>query len=355
VAALTPAELAPLLAVRRTDRAYRLAIDPAGLARVLRRRLATIGRPAQDARWSTDGSVATVVPSRPGLGLDPGRTALAVVDAGLSPERRAQVQLGPTAPDLTTAEAERLGIREKVAMATTDMGSSSPNRIHNVHLMADMIDGHVIAPGATFSFNDTVGERTVARGFREGQAIADGLLIPSIGGGVCQVATTLFNGAFFGGYPISQRVNHSFHIAHYGVGMDAAVSWGGPDLVFTNDTAHGILIRMSYTDTTLTTGFYSTSRGLTVEQRATEPSAIRAPGTRYLLDPTLTGAATVRQTRGQQGFDVTVHRVVRQGDAVLREDSFRSAYDPEDVVVHVGPEFEPPKGARVEPPPRRDV
>ena len=165
---------------------------------------------------------------------------------------------------------------------------------------------------------------------------------------MCQVSTTLFGGAFYGGYPVSQRVNHSFYISHYGVGMDAAVSWGGPDLVFTNDTPHAILIRMSYTDTTLTTGFYSTSRGLTVERRAGEPTAVREPRTRYVLDATLTGAATVQETRGERGFDATVERVVRQGDEVLREDAFRSSYDPEDVVVRVGPDFRPPKGARVE-------
>jgi vancomycin resistance protein YoaR len=348
---LTPAELAPLLTVRRTRTGHRVAIDPAGLRRTVRRDVARVGRPAEDARWSTDGRRATVGASRPGLGLDARRTALAVVEAGLTAERRARVRLAPTTPGLTTAEAHRLGVREKVASATTDMGASSPNRVHNVHLMADMLDGHVIAPGATFSFNAAVGERTVERGFREGQAIADGLLIPSIGGGVCQVATTVFGGAFHGGYPVSQRVNHSFHIAHYGVGMDAAVAWGGPDLVFTNDSAHAVLIRMSYTDSTLTTGFYSTPRGLTVESSTSEPTAVRQPRTRYLLDPDLAGTAAERRTRGEQGFDVTVERVVRRDGEVVRRDTFRSSYDPEDVVVHVGPEFAPPHGARVERPP----
>ena len=82
------------------------------------------------------------------------------------------------------------------------MGTSSSNRIHNVQLMAEYIDGTIVAPGQEFSFNDRVGPRTVERGFREGQMIIGSLLLPAIGGGVCQTATTLFNNAFDLGLPI---------------------------------------------------------------------------------------------------------------------------------------------------------
>ena len=85
------------------------------------------------------------------------------------------------------------------------MGTSSSNRIHNVHLMADFIDGTVIQPGQEFSFNDVVGPRTAERGFLEGQMIVGSLVLPSIGGGVCQTATTLFNDAFELGLPILER------------------------------------------------------------------------------------------------------------------------------------------------------
>ena len=101
--------------------------------------------------------------------------------------------------------------------------------------MADYVDGTIIEPGDSFSFNDRVGPRTAERGFLEGQMIVGSLLLPSIGGGVCQTATTLFNNAFELGLPIQRRYNHSFYISHYPMGRDATVSWGGPDLVFRND------------------------------------------------------------------------------------------------------------------------
>ena len=114
--------------------------------------------------------------------------------------------------------------------------------------MAEYIDGTIIAPGHEFSFNDRVGPRTVERGFREGQMIIGSLLLPSIGGGVCQTATTLFNNAFELGLPIVERHNHSFYISHYPMGRDATVSWGGPDFAFKNDLKTGILIKTTYTE-----------------------------------------------------------------------------------------------------------
>ena len=101
--------------------------------------------------------------------------------------------------------------------------------------MARFLDGQVIKPGQTFSFNKRVGPRTPERGFKEGQAIVGGLLLPSIGGGVCQVATTVFDAAFYAALPIKSRVNHAWYISHYAMGMDATVADGGPDLVFKND------------------------------------------------------------------------------------------------------------------------
>src|SRR6185436_17393894 len=136
-------------------------------------------------------------------------------------DRTAPLALAAIEADLTTADARGLGITERISSFTTEMGPSSSNRIHNVHLMADYIDGTIVKPGETFSFNESVGPRTPERGFLEGQMIVGSLLLPSIGGGVCQTATTLFNNAWELGLPIVERHNHSFFISHYPTGRDA--------------------------------------------------------------------------------------------------------------------------------------
>ncbi len=190
-----------------------------------------------------------VVPSKPGTTLDIQQGAAGGPRRGLGPGRRlAAVGLTALAADLTTKEAKALGIREEVSSFTTDMGASSANRIWNVHLLGDYLDGTIVEAGETFSYNKEIGPRTVERGFREGQMIWGGVLIPSIGGGVCQTATTIFNAAFEAGLPILSRSNHAFYISHYPMGRDATVSWGGPEFEFRNDLKNAILIKVSYTD-----------------------------------------------------------------------------------------------------------
>ena len=164
------------------------------------------------------------------------------------------------------------------------MGPSSSNRIHNVHLMADFIDGTIIRPGEVFSFNHVVGPRTAKRGFLEGSEIIGSLVLPSIGGGVCQTATTLFNDAFEAGLPILERTNHNLYLSHYPLGRDATVAWGGPDLKFKNDLKHGILVKASYTDATLTFTFYGTSEGRRVVAHTGPQVNWTRPGLNYAVD-----------------------------------------------------------------------
>ena len=162
--------------------------------------------------------------------------------------------------------------------------------------------------------------------------IIGSLLVPSIGGGVCQTATTLFNNAFELGLPITERHNHSFYIAHYPLGRDATVSWGGPDFGFVNDLDHAILIKTAYTDSTLTFSFYGTDQGRRVQASTGPKVNWRTPETSYALDP-FAPRGSVRTVAGsnQAGFDVTVTRSVREGRRLVRRDTFTSVY------VAVGP------------------
>jgi vancomycin resistance protein YoaR len=123
-------------------------------------------------------------------------------------ERTARLIVAKTAPERTTREARAMGIKGLVAGYTTTYGGD-PNRLHNVRLVAQLVDGALIAPGAEFSFNKTTGERTPERGFLEAPVIINGELQNGIGGGVCQVSTTVFNAAFDAGLSITSRTNHA--------------------------------------------------------------------------------------------------------------------------------------------------
>ena len=222
----------------------------------------------------------------PGIGLDVEGAVAAVTAAAYSSDRRiAEVSVGEIPATVTAEQLNALGITRKISTFTTDMGVSSSNRIHNVQLMADYIDGTIIEPGETFSFNAASARARRERGFREGQMIVGSLLLPAIGGGVCQTATTLFNNAFELGLPIVDRYNHSFYISHYPMGRDATVSWGGPDFVFKNDLKTRDPDQDELHDSTLTFTFYGTDRQRRVVPRRGPRTNWRSPRTTYALDP----------------------------------------------------------------------
>jgi vancomycin resistance protein YoaR len=332
-------------ALRISARAHRFAVgfDPERLAQVVRPRLGRWLVRAHNAQFAVSGDRVRVVPSRPGRDVDPLQLAVAVTSAAHE-GHVARIALGRRDPDMTTAEARALGIRQKLVSFTTQMGVSSSNRIHNVHLMADFIDGTVIEPGGVFSFNDVVGERTAARGFLEGQEIIGSLVLPSIGGGVCQTATTLFNDAFELGLPILARTNHNLYLSHYPLGRDATVAWGGPDLKFRNDLKHGLLIKTTYTDSTLTFAFYGTLEHRRVVSSTGPQVNWTQPGMSYAVDPSAPrGSVRVVPGTGELGFDVTVYRRVYDANGkLIRSNTFKSHYIPDSSTTVYGPGRTPP-------------
>jgi len=336
-------QIARSLTVRPTAHAFAVRLNAKRVATLLRPRLARFITQARNARFVVSGSRIHITQSAPGTDVVPSQ-AVAAVAAAVQGDRVATIELGPRQPDLTTVEAGKLGITRKLVSFTTEMGESSSNRIHNVHLMADFIDGTVIEPGRVFSFNDVVGPRTAERGFLEGQEIIGSLVLPSIGGGVCQTATTLFNDAFELGLPILARTNHNLYLSHYPLGRDATVSWGGPDFQFRNDMKHGLLIKTSYTDQTLTFTFYGTSEGRRVVSETGPQVDWTHPGMNYAIDPNAAaGSVRVVSGTGELGFDVTVWRRVYAKDGkLLRSDSFRSHYIPDSPTTVYGPGGHPP-------------
>jgi vancomycin resistance protein YoaR len=341
--ALTPVQLARSLRVRSSAHRFRITFDPDRLATLVRPRLGAWITRARNARFVVAGDRVSVVPSQPGRDVDPLQLAAAVTSAAHG-DHVARVELGDRDAALSTAKAKALGITQKLVSYTTQMGESSSNRIHNVHLMADFIDGTVIKPGDDFSFNDVVGPRTAERGFLEGQEIIGSLVLPSIGGGVCQTATTLFNDALELGLPILARTNHNLYLAHYPLGRDATVAWGGPDFRFRNDTKHGLLIKASYTDATLTFTVYGTPEHRRVELHTGPQTNWTSPGMNYAVDPRAPrGSVKVVAGTGEKGFDIEVTRKVWDANGKLLQDNvFKSHYIPDSSTTVYGPGKTPP-------------
>jgi vancomycin resistance protein YoaR len=345
VGELGPRTIARLLRFQPQGDAFVVSLAPGGMQRELGPLVERFTKNPVDASFRVVGKRVRVVKGRDGTTLDVGGAQAAVLGAATqSGVREADVGLTALEPKLSTEDARALGIKRRVSTFTTDMGVSSSNRIWNVHLMADYIDGTIIKPGKTFSFNKVVGPRTPERGFREGQMILGSLLVPAIGGGVCQTATTLFNNAFELGLPVKERHNHSWYISHYPIGRDATVSWGGPDLKFKNDLDHAILIKTSYTDSTLTFSFFGTKQGRKVVSSTGPQTNFRSPKPSYAYDPSAPkGSKRTVAGSHAQGFDITVFRKVYEHGNLVRKDSFTSHYVAVGDTVIYGPGTDPPR------------
>jgi vancomycin resistance protein YoaR len=343
VGKLGPGRMAALLRVERTAGSYRLAVDPRTLRRQVGPLVDGYTREARDASFRVKGKRVRVVPDKPGKGLAVEQTGASVLAAALAPsDRTAAVSFERVQARFTTREAKALGIRHRVSTYTTLMGESSANRIWNVQLLGRYLDGTILKPGEVFSYNKVMGPRTEERGFREGQMIFGGVLIPSIGGGVCQTATTIFNAAFEAGMPILKRTNHSFYISHYPTGRDATVSWGGSDFVFKNDLDHAILIKAHGDADTFTVTFYGTKQGRRVVSSTSTPTNYTQPRLQYAVDPSAPPGSVRTAEGGGPGFHVNVHRKVYERGRLIREDDFPTTYTPQNPTRIYGPGTTPP-------------
>ena len=302
------------------------------------------------------GNVVRVVPAQVGRSLDVQETTRALLTAMLSTtDRKAELEVVSSAPERTTREAQAMGIRGLVGGYETFYGGVA-NRIHNVQLVAHLIDNHLIAPGAEFSFNATTGERSSDKGFLEAPVIINGELKTGLGGGVCQVSTTVFNAAYEAGLSITDRTNHALYISHYPLGRDATVNYPDTDLRFVNDTKHWLLLRTFVGSSSLTVALYGAPQHRRVESDVS-PLVVKAdPPVKRVPNPNLVVGQTVLQESGQPSRSTSVRRrVYTAGGKLLYDHTWYSSYVAEPRVIAVGtkPKPAPPvkKKKKAPPPP----
>jgi vancomycin resistance protein YoaR len=298
-----------------------------------------LGRPPRNASFSVtgDGKVV-VVPAEHGVGIDVPRTAAALVNAAKRVDNRvAQLAVAHLQPARTTADARAMGISGLVGSYETFYGGIA-NRIHNVQLVAHLIDGKLVAPGAAFSFNQATGARTAEKGFLEAPVIINGELQTGLGGGVCQVSTTTFNAAYEAGLPITSRTNHALYISHYPLGRDATVDYPNVDLKFVNDTPHWLLLRTFVGSSSLVVALYGAPQHRRVE---TETAPLRvvaeAPVIRQ-FDPSVAPGTTVVASSGVPAQATSVRRrVFAPNGKLLSDTTWSSSYRSEPEVLLFGP------------------
>ena len=307
------------------------------------RLIKSYAQPPRDAHFEPVAGGIRLRPGQYGHSVNVPATARAILRAALSPTHRsARLVVGKSRPKLTTAEAKKMGIKQAVGTYTTIYGGIA-NRIHNVQLVAHLIDKHFIPPGDEFSFNKTTGVRDAAKGFLEAPVIINGELQTGLGGGVCQVSTTVFNAAYEAGVKITARTNHALYISHYPTGRDATVNYPDTDLRFVNDTDHWLLLRTFVGSSSLTVTLYGTSPHRRVVSE-TAPLTLAGPvPVKTTSDSSLLVGHTLVDDAGSPALATSVERrVYSRNGKLLYDDHWSSHYRGEYRLVRVGTK-KPPK------------
>lgn len=347
--------------VQNGDKAeIQVLMNPAALRQILEGIRTQVNRQASDARFHFDeatGQLVVMSPSATGRSLDIAASVTAINQALLRGEYVIPLVVNETKPAVSdSATAQQLGITQLIQQQTSYFRGSAPERIQNITTAANRFDGVLVAPGETFSMVKVLGDISLDNGYAEALIIYGGRTIKGVGGGVCQVSTTLFRTVFFAGYPVVERNPHAYRVSYYEqsaggldikmVGLDATVFVPLVDFKFTNDTPYWLLMEteVDLSNRSLTWRFYSTPDGRSVQWSSTGlQNIVPAPKPLFEENPDLNVNEIKQVDWAANGADVTVSRTVWRNNAVYFQDSYTTSYQAWRAICQYGPGTEKPE------------
>ena len=350
--------VAEMLLVRKTagenGSKLEVALDSGALNDILLGIASQVDRPSQNARFIFNDDTRQLEVLRPsiiGHTLDVEVSRNFINQNILTGAHQIDLQVITDTPAVVaTATAAELGIIELVHAERSYFYGSSAERIQNIKTAADAFKGVMIAPGQTFSMGSVMGDISLDNGYAEALIIFGGRTIKGVGGGVCQVSTTLFRTAFFGGFPIVERHSHAYRVYYYEqsagggkdgnlAGLDATVYFPLVDFQFTNNTPYWLLMETYLTGHSLEWKFYSTSDGRSVDWQTTgTQKVVSAPEALFVENDELAKNTIKQVDWSADGADVSVTRTVYQNGTFFFEDVFNTHYEPWQAVCEYGPE-----------------
>ena len=351
--------IANMLGVQRVDNGVQVALNQTGLRDLLVPIKTQVDRQAADAKFIFNDETRlldVMGESKVGRALEIEASINAINEALLRGEHTVSLVINETQPKVpATATGQELGITELVQAETSYFYGSSAERMQNIEAAAARFHGVLVAPGETFSMGATMGDVSLDNGFAEALIIYGGRTIKGVGGGVCQVSTTLFRAVFNAGYPVVERTPHAYRVGYYEqtaggspdarlAGLDATVYFPLVDFKFTNDTPYWILMETYMGSSSLTWKLYSTKDGRTVTWDTTGiTDVVPAPPPTYEENPELRKNEMKQVDWAANGADVTVTRTVMKDGVVYFQDQFITNYQPWQAICQYGPDSKNPQ------------
>lgn len=357
-----PVALAQMLTIQRvkdsSGETYQVGLSTEVLRNFLVNIAPKLSRAAQNARFifNDDTHKLELIESDViGRGLDVDASLQQINQQLLTGQHTINLVLQTTNPPVTNdATAESLGITELTSSYTSYFFGSDSSRIQNIKTAASRFHGLLVAPGETFSMAAALGDVSLDTGYAEALIIFGDRTIQGVGGGVCQVSTTLFRTVFFGGYQVDERWPHAYRVKYYEqtssgghnqdlAGLDATVFAPEVDFRFTNDSPYWLLMETYPGKTSLTWKFYSTSDGRTVEWDTSGlKNIVDPPDPLYEENKDLAKDEIKQIDWAVDGADVTITRQVNRNSEVIHDDTFNTHYLPWQAKYQYGPGTEVP-------------
>ena len=241
-------------------------------------------------------------------------------------------------PKVTTNDLGSEAFPDLLATYSTTFSTKNTNRSTNIRLATQKINGVVLMPGETFSYNQVVGKRTTANGFKVAAVYSNGEVSEGVGGGICQVSSTLYNAVLFSNLEVTERRNHTFHTGYVPAGQDATVSWGAPDFKFKNNRNYPIRIVATVSGGKITTKIYGLKQAddYTVKISSSIVGSIPYKTT-YKTDSSLGAGNTKVIQKGSNGLKSVTYKILYQnGKEVSREVISRDTYQPHNQIIARG-------------------
>lgn len=327
------------VAERGTEIPFNYSVSKEKFTALINDMTAKVRTAPKDAKFVlTPQETIQIVESTPGRSFDT-EDAYQQLKNMIDEDQTAEIQLAmvEVAPKLTTEGARNLKVDGPIASFTTHFNVNQVNRTFNVKVAAAALDGQVIMPGKSFSFNDIVGPRSSEAGYKDAKVIINNEFVDSLGGGVCQVSTTLYNALLQADVKITERSNHSLVVKYVPLGQDAAVAYGYKDLKFTNNLPCAVIMKSTISGGALTIKLFGdTSLKKTADVKNTIIKEYPFK-TVYKDDPTLPKGKQVVSQNGENGYRVTsVLYLYKDGKQIAKKNLTASYYKALDKVILVG-------------------
>ncbi len=323
-------------------------VDQVKISTYLEKIADVVSRPPREARFDyapETNTLTTTVSGQYGYALDVNAAKALIAKTCLETgalQREVKLPIWVTPPRVSRQDLEALLPLDLIGEGESSFRGSKPGRLNNIHVASARFYGSAVPPNTTFSFLDNLGPVTLANDYMDSWIIYGDRTLLGPGGGVCQVSTTCFRAAFWAGYPILERSPHSYRVSWYEppVGFDAAVFSPFVDLKFKNDadTPFLILTDVDEQNAMLYFRFYGKSSGRTVTMEGPVISnPVKAGAPVYEEDPSLAPGQRIRVEWAHDGIDVTLDRIIQEGDRVIARERFTSRYEPWPARYRVGP------------------